>query len=178
VPLWKVDIEKHYQGEYWSNRYFVEEADLVAAHLFAVGIVNWERALVGIDIDFTRVRTSDVVPDTDNFISTPLQLVGTRPIGGELMPLFCVVRVDFTAGTGRPSRKYLRGVLREADVTQFTVNSALRDLVQTEYAGPLVASSEFVDIDGQTITSSAVHPVVGMRQLRRGSRRRTTPIVP
>lgn len=171
--LWVVDTEKLYQGEYWTNRYIVAAADLMAAHSIGNAIVGLERTITHVNCLFTKYRTSDGVPETDVYAIQNINLFGQRNPNGEMLALFNVARFDFNvAGGGRPSRKYMRGVLTE-DVVQFnTITSAAITELNNGYATPLAALAGFVDVDGQEITQGALYPFVAMRQLRRGSKRK------
>lgn len=171
--LWVVDSEKVYQGEYWTNRYIVQAPDLAAAHAIAMGIVATERSAHQVQVLFTKVRTSDGQPNTDVYQVTNINEFGQRAATGDLLPLFNVVRVDFNvSGGGRPSRKYLRGILTESDISFNTIITGTVTSLETLYATPLAALTGFVDVDGQEIVSGQVYPNVAMRQLRRGSKRK------
>ena len=172
---WVVDIEKLYQGEYWTNRYIVAAADLIAAQSIGSQIVGIERAIHLSPVLFTRYRVSDGVKDTDVYIVANLNLFGTGNLdNAAMLPLFNVLRVDFnTQGGGRPSRKYLRGVLQENNIAYNDINAPALTNYNTNYATPLAALAGFVDVDGQEIVQGSAYPFVAMRQLRRGSKRKT-----
>lgn len=93
-----------------------------------------------------------------------------------MMPLFAVLRVDLTVVGSRPSRKYLRGVLAEnnTDGPYNLVASAVTSFTNL-YAAPLAGVAGLVDVDGEEITGAVVYPKVGMRQLRRGSKKKVIP---
>lgn len=178
MPLFKVDIEKLYQTEYWTNVYYVEADDVASAHVVGAEIAEIERQITDTDVTFTKYRTSDVLPLTDVFITTPLNVPGLRANDAVLLPLFNVLRADLQTAIGRPSRKYLRGVLTEDSIAFNDVIPAMVTAMNTLYAEPLEGVEELRDVDGQTIDNVTINPKVGMRQLRRGSRRSVTPIVP
>ncbi len=170
--LWVVDIEKMLQGEYWTNRYIVAAADLAAASVVGGTIMGLERGIHQPAVLFTRYRTSDGQPLTDVYQVSQVNSFG---LAGEtftsLLPLFNVLRVDFTtAGGGRPSRKYLRGVLTEGDINFNAIAQNRIDFYAAEYVNPLAALNAFVDVDNQQINAGSVYPFVGMRQLRRASK--------
>lgn len=172
----RVTIEKHYAlaGEYWTNVYFHGGNDFAAAAQFANGVVAAERALYHSGITITKYRIDDNVENTDNFVTVPLNVSGTRAATSDPLPLFATGRVDFAAGTGRPSRKYIRGLLQENDTAAFKLtNSALAEL--QAYGSAVVAAGDYVDVDGQDISSAAASPDIAMRQLRRGSKKKVTP---
>jgi len=178
MPVYKVDIEKRYSNEYWTNRYFVEAPDMAEATDCAQFIVSLERAIHWNLVIFTKFRVSDNVPNTEVFNTVTLNLNGQQNLGGEPVPLFVVARVDFSVANQRPSRKYLRGVLHEGSFNYTNVSQAIIDFIKNSYADPLVALGCVVDEDGNAFGVAGVSPFVGMRQLRRGSKRRENPIIP
>lgn len=181
MPLFVVDIQKRYVTEYWTNRYCVSAADLGAAETIATAIVACERAIHLSTVEFDKARVSDFNPATDTYSILTLGGVGGVAISSnQMMPLFNCVRVDFNvSGGGRPSRKYLRGCLHHADMAAaFEVTQARRDAVLLNYGTPMASQTGYVDVDGQEIIQAVVHRDVAMRQLRRGTRRRTEPVIP
>jgi hypothetical protein len=172
--LWVADIEKMYLGEYWTNRYIIAAASLVDAATVASQIVGAERAIHMLQVLFTRYRVSDGAPNTDVYQVNNLNSYGTVDAETQyILPLFNVCRCDFNvAGGGRPSRKYLRGVYSEADISYNSVNAAKVAAIQTNFVNPLVALAGYVDVDGQEIVAGSVYPQVAMRQLRRASKRK------
>ena len=177
MALFKVDIEKEYQGEYWTNRYVVDTANIGDAVTAALAIIDAERAIHYNVINFTKARVSDSVQGTDLFTTIPIGAIGLRNLASNLLPLFNVMRVDFPVGQGRPSRKYYRGVLSEEVVSFNDVTQAVADLI-TNVFDPLVDTLPLVDVDGQAWADAVPFLKVAMRQLRRGSRKRTQPVVP
>src|SRR5215207_2253474 len=107
LPQARLTIEKMYQGEYWTNVYWLS-TDLSDSAAAAVDILAAERAITLSPVLFTKMRIDDGVEDTDVFVTTSPNQFGLRsPGGNEMVPLFNVLRVDFAAGVGRPSRKYM-----------------------------------------------------------------------
>lgn len=177
MPLFQIDIEKRLDSEFWTNRYVVDTADLNEAAVVAGRIVDREEAIHNDLITFTQARVRDFDPTTDVFINLPLGTTGERNVLGAPIPLFNVARVDFGVITGRPSRKYLRIGLTEADITGQNIVTDLLNLIDTAYAQPMLSEVAFVDVDGQDIVNAVVFAPISMRQLRRGSRRRTQPVL-
>lgn len=179
MPLWNVDVEKKLGEEYWTNRYVVEEATIQAAVPLAEQITAWERAVHATGVTFTKWRVSDRVPNTDVFITLALNQPGLwNPGAVEFLPLFNVVRVDFSTGVGRPSRKYLRCPIPEGQQQDGTLIPSMITFVNNSYATPLATAAWYVDVDGEAIIQGQTWPFVGMRQLRRGSKRRLQPVIP
>lgn len=179
MPLFNLDIEKQltFDPETWTNRYIIEAADITAAVLTAEAIYQIERDVHLDIVRFTRYRVSDQDPDTDVFTIIPKGEIGDRVTAGQTLPLFNVVVVDFPAAQGRPSRKYLRLPIQESEQANGDLDAALITIVNNSYGTPLGAISAFVDVDGQALSAGVAKGRVGMRQLRRGSKRKLTPVL-
>ena len=179
MALWNVDIEKLYAGEYWTNRYIVSALTLADAATVAESILDLEQNIHRTIVLFTKVRTSDQTPNTDVYRVRSVNEFGELEIAeGQRLPLWNVLRVDFSTGSGRPSRKYLRLPIYEGDIVDGQFNSGFMSTMGTGYSVPLLAVTGFEDVDGEAFTESTVMPFMAMRQLRRGSKRRTTAILP
>lgn len=179
MPLFSLDIQKSLRGEFWTNRYILNADTLLAATPDAVLIVEAERAITIADVQFVSYRISDQIKGTDQYIVVPIGTFGLRVTSTQALPLFDVLRVDFGVGLGRPSRKYLRGVLSEQDQTNYgELDLAAVTYFTNNYATPVKDVAGYVDVDGQDITSGRVYGQVGMRQLRRGSKRKEKPVIP
>ncbi len=179
VPALQLDIEKVYQNEYWTNRYLLDGALGDAAVTTArETIIAAERAVTYSGVLFTRTRLGTLLPGDDQYSIGQLNLPGLRSQGAaKLFPLFNVIRVDFSTGFGRPSRKYLRGCLLGAEVDGPSVAAGTITLVTNNFVTPLVNEQVYVDPQGDNITAGSVSALVGMRQLRRGAKRRSTPVL-
>jgi len=169
---WFVDIEKEYLGEYWTNRYVVLAPTRAQAAIYAGEIAEMERTWHKTVVLFTKFRVSDDNPATDNYQVSNLNVYGTAPVNGDLLPLFNVMRVDFNvSGGGRPSRKYYRLPMGEFDQANGTITSGALSVWNAAVAN-LATGGYYRDVDGQVIIDASVYPKVGMRQLRRGSKRK------
>jgi hypothetical protein len=177
MTLFKIDIEKHLFGEYWTNRYVVNYPTINDAYNGSAFILDVEQDVHYSAVDFTKLRVSDFIANNDTFITIPTGGSGRRTVTSDRLPLFNVVRVDFGAGFGSPSRKYLRGILVEGDTSFNDLTPAFVTFMTTNYVQQLVPHAPYVDVDGQDINTGTVWPLVAMRQLRRGSRRRAAPII-
>lgn len=175
MPHYYVEIEKRLGSEFWTNRYIVRALTLAdASSILGVGLLNAERPLHAEAVTFTRYRVSTVDPSDDTYVIVTINAPGLRDIGiNQLLPLFNTLRVDFPAGSGRPSRKYYRGVLTENDIAG--------DLVQTNFNGLMAAFVDMfaegegpglVDPQGELFVNAVPISLVQMRQLRRSRRRR------
>lgn len=179
MALFSLDVQKAVGGVYFTNRYILEGAAVTSFDTAAMAIVQAEQAIMLAQVSFISYRVSDAIVGNDQYIVVPLSLQGLRVGGAEALPLFCCARVDFQVAIGRPSRKYLRGVLVEGDQSAYgLLNATVVSFINENYTAYVVAQSEFVDVDGQNIVSGGCIANVAMRQLRRGSKRRLTPIIP
>lgn len=179
MGIYSMDSEKRLGGEYWSNRFIINAPTLTNALEVANDIRQIERTVTYASVLFTKYRVSTTTPHDDVYQIVNDNAPGLRAVTGSVLPLFNRVRVDFTVlGGGRPSRKYLLPPIGEAEQTDGTLDAAAVAYYNANYAQPLLAIGEYVDVDGQAFTSASVFPIVAMRQLRRGSKRRSTPIIP
>jgi hypothetical protein len=183
MALYKVDVEKFKDGEYWTNRYILSSTTLENAVEGSDIIVEGERAFHRTGVAFTKVRVSSAVENDLVYSSRPLTNSGLLEDSGPYLPLFNVIRADFPVeGGGRPSRKYYRmGICAGDVVVDYQVSSSLVILMESELTAMLAAlggnASPLVDPQTQEIDGVAVFDRIAMRQLRKGSRRRTEPIL-
>lgn len=176
MALWQIDVEKVLGTEYWTNVYHVDATSQADAATQGLAIALYEQDLHNVDINLTKYRVSPFPGPSEGTIY-PLNLPGQGP-DGDRLPLFNVLRVDFAVTTGRPSRKYYRIGITEGE----QVDGRLTDAAREGYEAVVLAfvndpDIHYVDVDGQPIVQGTVYPLVGMRQLRRGTRRRTTPVI-
>lgn len=162
------------QNEYWSNVYWTDAVSIPDAVVVANAIVEVEKQMHLPQVLITKHRVDDGQPLTDVFKTTPVNLVGLNGGAGDMLPLFNVARFDFEVVVGRPSRKYYRGVLAESWSDAYGQLNATAMSSLTSWAQSIAAISGYVDVDGQDIVSGVAWPRVGMRQLRRGSKKRAT----
>jgi hypothetical protein len=177
MPIYQLIIEKQFGTEFWVNDYYLDSADMAQADSDAQPIIDAERAITANGVQFTKYRISTVTPNDGIFANFALNVSGLNNLQGDLLPLFNVLRVDITAVQGRGGRKYLRGVLGEGDITFNTIVPAAVSFFNTNYCNVLDGLTYLVKKDGTALADASVFTQVGMRQLRRGSKRRTTPII-
>jgi hypothetical protein len=178
MPLFNMDSEKLWAGEYWTNRFVIQGPTLADALVTADAIRDIEIAVHTALVTLTKYRVSDQVENTDVYQVIQDNAQGARATNGQALPHFCRVRCDFNAiGGGRPSRKYVLAPLFEAEQDAgVLVNDAIAFYL-LNYVSPLVNLVAFVDVDGQGFSGGSVSRQVGMRQLRRGSKRKLLPII-
>lgn len=172
---WQCEIEKYHNGEYWVNRYYLNSDSLLAAAQIGEQILNAERMVHRAPITFTKYSVRSTAKLDYIYQTVPVNQPGLAAAGTDLMPLFVVARCDFTVHGSRPSRKYLRGFLLEGDVTGMTINASVVEYVNTNYVNPIAALAGFVDPQNADVYGGSCSPVTGMRQLRRGSKKKRTP---
>lgn len=181
MAIYQIDIEKSFSPQagttvFWTNVYHVNVADAAAASAAVDAIVPLEKAVHQTTVNFTKARYRLLNPLAQAGTIKPLSGTGARSSASGSLPLFNVFRVDFAMPSGRPNRKYLRGPLNASDAANGALATATITLLQNSYINPLVALNYVVDTQGQAIVSGAPYQFVGMRQLRRGSKKRTTPV--
>lgn len=177
MALYQVDIQKSWQNEFWTNRYYIEVDSLELGLGIATEIVAIERAVHISVVRFDKYRVSDTVEGTENYIIVPLGAPGLRESTEAAIPLFNVARIDFPAGTGRPSRKYLRLPIQRSEVNGNMFENNFINFVNQNYGVPMGDLDGFVDPQGTALGTGQCSPNVGMRQLRRGSKRKTKSIL-
>jgi len=183
MPVFQIDVEKSFGSAFWTNRYFVTAASIENAHEGAAIILDREVQFHREDIVFTKYRTRTVTEGDDVFIITPVSVSGAQAPSGPYLPLFNVARVDISvAGFGRPSRKFYRIGLCAGDVIPgFGFDVSLRNLVASEMAQMITetnANASFLcDADVDLWDTPTVFTPIAMRQLRRGSKRSTEPVL-
>lgn len=180
IPVAQFDVE-HLQpgGETWTNRYLTDmPVGDAGAQALATSLANIHRSIMYSNFTLTRVRHATLAEGDDQYriynINAAGQVAGA---GLPMMPLWCVVRVDFPAGLGRPSRKYLRGCLAEGNIEGSTLNATTITLITGNYAEDIAALSNIVDPQGEDLETGVVNNFMAMRQLRRGSKRKGTPVL-
>lgn len=179
LPISQIDIQKQQGAEYWSNRYLCEFAvGSAEAEAAATALINAEKAMLFNNVLINKVRIATLTPNDNVFQAWNPNTFGSRnAVGLSLLPLFCVVRIDFGAGLGRPSRKYIRGALSESDVQGANLESGFLSGVATPYGNAVSGLAGIVDPQGDDLNGFSVYPQIAMRQLRRGSRRRSEPVL-
>lgn len=174
MALYKIDSEKLMAGEYWSNVYHTDAPDLATALTIAQDVVDAEREVHNSLITFTKIRVSE--EGTLFFQTQPVNQPGLIANPTDWLPLFNTVRVDGAVLGRRPVRKYLRVAIGEGNQSNGILSSAYLALIATQYAGAIDVLN-LTNPEGLAISAWTVFPAIQMRQLRRGSRRRTTAIL-
>jgi hypothetical protein len=175
----KLDIQKFRQGMYWTNRYLLDLADPSSvSSTIVVAIASAEQNFHATSVTIISARASDMVEGTDNFFVFPLNLVGGINDGGEPLPGFITMRADFGVGQGRPLRKYWRTYVGEGQTTGGVWSPAYVSAVQTQVDYLVSSMSIICDPQGNNILNGVAKNQLQMRQLRRGTRKPTQPVIP
>ena len=181
MTVFQYDLEKLYEGEYFTNRYFINAATIDdAANYGNTTILAAERSILHHLVQVTKSRTSTVMPNDGTFITTAIEMAG-EVNSGTLVPLFNVAVVLFNTLHGRPYRKLYRGVLTEEGTSWGSLTGPYYDLLMGALPGLIVPDGSDQAVctkDGVTFTTVVAQSKVGMRQLRRGSKRKSTPVLP
>lgn len=174
MAVFQIDIQKRLGNEFWTNRYFTDAAILAEAHVNAQTVMNQERSFHGDAVEFVSYRTSTIAEGDDVFLSSPISLFGAVSFGNYL-PLFNVVKVQLTTAGTRPYFKLYRGCLFEENTTGSLIDAATVDLVGDGISGMIDIITSGL---GVLFGGYAVNPRIQMRQLRRGKRKRSGPVIP
>lgn len=179
MAVFQCSVQKAVQNRYWTNRYFVDAADLTAAEARGVQIVAAERAVHAAYVEFISLRTSTIAVEKPSvFLIYPLQGEGSRVVT-TVVPLTVCARVLLRKGPTRPDQKFLRGVVQASDmdsVDSFTTSFV--NFVNTNYSAPLFAIPGLCSIDGEDIIAVQASSKIAQHQLTRGTRKKTQPIIP
>lgn len=173
MPVFQVDVQTRAGAIYISNMYHVVASSLEDARSQALSIIDIQRATLPTFWNITAFRVATPAPDDNQFVSEPVAIPGTRTIG-QAMPPFVRFRVDFRQGFRRPCRKFLIGVA-ESDSDGDTFAPATIEYIRNNYINPILDVPGLVlcGPDGSLISGGDLSPNVGMRQLRRASKRKT-----
>lgn len=173
--IWQVDIEKQLGTEYWTNVYHVLAGSQGSAKITGDEIVAAEKSFHNSLIGFTKMRVRPY--PSQGAQGTIFPLTGNGAYASpQYLPLFCTANVIGAVPIGRPCRKYYRCGIDEAlqaggSLTTQGIDFFTTNLIQ------LNAIEELCDESGQLIDTWTIYPQVGMRQLRRGSKRRVQPVI-
>jgi len=177
--VYQIDIQKVLGSEYWTNRYHVTAGSFTEALAAGEEIAQAERAQTLSSVTFVSLRASVPGPENDSYQVQPLGYSGGIGGGSISMPLFVVVRVTFSKGPGRPDVKYLKAMANNDSLQDpFNYKDSVVTGINNGYVALVFAVEGLCDAGGNSYVSASVDKRVGMRQLRRGSKKRDEPIIP
>lgn len=177
MAVYKVQVDKTFSGDRWSNTYHVNGSSLVGARDAADAIVLHERAIHPTFVQFTRLLVSTITEGDRQFAALPLSVAGTRTFTTDRLPVFNTLRADLSVGgVGDTARKYYR-CLCEGDSSGGAIVSDLVTLATSEINELIdeMASGGFplCKISGDLLTDVTIFALVQERQLHRRRRKKT-----
>lgn len=177
MPVHKIDLQFKLGTEYWTNVFYTNASSVATAKVWVDDLVDAIQGAVqnSVTIDKARITPSPYIANT--YTDYPIGVAGT---GGSTSPapLFNVVRWKFGKAVGRAVNHYFRGGVTPSNIgadgnftsAAQTFNTSIADAVGALSPAPC-------DRNGNAYTTFSAAPAVGMRQLRRGSKRRITPVI-
>lgn len=182
MPVFQIDVEKTLGGEFWTNVYYVQAGNLAQAVAAAQDVALMERSFHYSYVLFTKARVRTTVEGDFVYETVPINEFGqVDPLGSPHLPLFNVLRADFQVGGSRPSRKYYKLPILENNQNNGLIDPGLSADVATKLNARLealaTAGTPLCDPQGQILQAATTFRNVGMRQLRRGSKRKLKPII-
>lgn len=175
--LYTVDVQKVWNGEYWTNVYHVDATGIADALSKGIEIANIEKAVLATDVTITavRARPTGVVGGETAF--SAVNIIGTLTTTGNV-PLEVCVRVVFGNSTSRPGIKYLRAAVSSTDfATRKTLAAGRLTAVDTNYSTPIMAKTYLRDARGRAVLTVKANAQTSNHQLRRGSKRKAKAII-
>lgn len=158
MAIYTVAIYKRLFGtdESWSNQYFVEAADDLAAADIGDNIVFVEQSIHREDVVFYQMNVRQAGPGHLG-IQRGISLGGTVPPseGQNPLPLWNVVMVSMSSGVDRNDRKFLRLPLYSDDLTGQDLSDAKRADVDTLYCANLLLIPGLVNTWGRPFVNAS-----------------------
>lgn len=183
MGIFQVTIQKNSLSEFWTNDYFLDSPDLGLAHSTALDVLApFEQSIHNNLVSIVKVRTATITPADFTFLTAEMDLVGTFGDDANPLPLFNVMRVDIAIGLGRPGRKFYRlgwGTNRVVPTYRWNASdtSAVTTAVEAARIACDGAGTPITNRRGDIWFNAVAFPLIGMRQLRKGSKRREEPII-
>lgn len=163
-----------YDGESWSNVYWIDAADADVAVTKGVAIATLEMSVSYSAISVTKVTAVSKDDSSDKAVRFPGSSGALDPTGlGGYLPLFNVVRVVLSDPIDKPEQKYLRLGGQAQNLGNGAWDSEFVEFVQENYADNLLLVGNLIGPSGGTIDGADVLAAVQNRQL--GWHRRTRP---
>lgn len=178
MPSHRIEIFKSYSNHTWENVYLIQAGELTNLVEMAQALADMERVFHWTGVRFDYARISTYAAGDNNYTTVPLGVFGQKALSSNPLPLFVTARVDvLVVGSGRPSRKYYRGVLQEDDINFDVVIESKRQEIDTAINLLIAGTGEVPDVplvDPQDQSWSAAVTAIKpqSRQEHRGSKRR------
>lgn len=179
MPLYRVTTYKEFngapfQGEKWSNVYYVQAGDASGAVAVGVIVLNAEMAVSYQPIIGRTVTAVNVANKDDKDKSNPNAEAELDPTGlGGYLPLFNTTRVVFLDEVKRPESKYLRTGATPDNIGAGEWSTEYVDFVNTNYADVLDALTSLRGPNNEELGDGFTIASIQNRQL--GWHRRTRP---
>lgn len=171
MPIYQFDVQKHIGTEYWTNVYHAQADDDADALLISDEILNAELGIHYSNVDFDKTLVRPYPPVAGDFVERPHSIPGLRS-GSADLALFNVARLVFPATVGKAGIKMYRGALNEGDQEGIgAITEATRVFFETWGLAFKAAVPTLCKADGTLLGAPTINLAVGMRQLRRGSKR-------
>lgn len=177
MPVYKFDIQYVYQTEYWTNKLYYICPDMAGARDCAELVAGILLTAINDSVTIDKVRVTPYPFVRNTYTDVVIGQPGTGG-SGVLAPLFNVVRWQFGKNYGRYVSHYFRGGITPSNIgnnQQFTPaahafnNGIVSQLADLSYI--------LCDVNGFQYIVALANIRVGMHQLRRGSKRRKTPVI-
>lgn len=173
MAVFQIDIQQNIGTEQWTNVYHADGADMEAilTALFPLLLTQHRAAhYENVTINKALVRPFPLV--SGSYTELPLNVNGTRE-GLTDLPLFNVARILFVAFAGKAGVKMYRGALNEGGIEALgNLTAAERAFWEDWGTDTLAALPSLCKEDGTRFADINPSPRVGMRQLRRGSKKK------
>jgi len=157
----------------WSNNYNVLAATILDAQDYADQIADLEAAVLWDNVFIRKIEVKVVGASNGSTRNVAVQGLRADADPAVQLPLFNTVRVTLIAGANRPSLKYFRPPLVEAEVEGFNLTTAFTDFFDSTFVAPLAGLGVLCNQQGDLIIGYDVYQPVQQRQL--GWHRRSRP---
>lgn len=178
MPVYRAEIFKSFEAETWENVYHIFAGSLLVAASFAEEVLDVERTFHSDQVIFESIRTSDLVPNNNQFVSRQSGTFGSVPgsTTGPLYPLFNCWKVNFNQPVGRNSYKLYRGVIGEANASGSDISATYLTVTAVNLLDTLTATTlpeYLVDYTGAAFIGVTGEIPIVQRDLHRRKRRPT-----
>ena len=153
------------QETQWSNVYHVNSSNPATALTDLEAIANIQGDVM---YDIARIFRIGIrgsnTPGAGGLYETVNIPGSVTPAGSDVLPLWNVAVVEFSALGYRPTLKYLRLPLLEESVNGAVLTNGVLTSLSTAFVSPLLGLPQFTNKHGITLTDGAARAAVGMRQ--------------
>jgi hypothetical protein len=177
MPVYKLDYQFVVGTEYWTNKWYVIATDRVDAVTAANAIATIMAGFVLQPVVLDKVRITPEPFLKNVYQDIALSLTGTAG-AGPVAPLFNCARLRSSGNYGRQTNHYMRGTVQlDSIAADQRFNAGAITFFNGKCAQLMDLNWPLCDKNGYVYVYLNVSPIVGMRQLRRGSKRRVRPVI-